>query len=256
MISRLRELLSSDKTAYACWSGFRDPQIAGALARQSFDVIVLDAQHGFHDDGSLLDCIHQVTAAGKSPMVRLPLNRWDLCEKVLDYGALAVAAPMINTVEDAQSFARSANYPTVGQRSYAPRYAAQMYGLNTGEYQRATLTDTFAFAQIETREAYDNLDEILSVDGIDGVLMGPSDFSISVRNELEPDAYGPDTIDMVRDVAHRTLAAGKIPTCFTNDVNHAKQCAQFGYKLISIAMDGSIIADGAAKSFEGLNQDP
>jgi len=252
MISRLRELLRSDQTVYACWSGFRDPQVAGALARQPFDVIVLDAQHGFHDDNSLLECIYQVVAAGKSPMVRLPLNRWDFCEKVLDYGALAVAAPMINTVKDAQAFARSANYPTVGQRSYAPRYAAEMYSLDTGKYQRATLADTFAFAQIETREAYDNLDEILSVEGIDGILMGPSDFSISIRNKLEPDAYGPDTIELVKDVAERTLAAGKIPTCFTNDVAHANLCKEFGYKLISIAMDGSIIADGAAKSFEGL----
>lgn len=252
MISRLRDLLVSDKTAYACWSGFKDPQVVGVIARQAYDVIVLDAQHGFHDDGSLLDCIYQVIMAGKSPVVRLPLNRWDLCEKVLDYGAMAVVAPMINTKQDAEQFARSANYPTIGQRSYAPRYAADLYGLSTADYQRATLTDMLAFAQIETQEAYDNLDEILSVKGIDGILMGPSDFSISVRKTLVPDAYGVDTLAMVEEVAKRTLAAGKIPTCFTNDINHANLCKGFGYKLISIAMDGSILIDGAAKSFVGL----
>jgi len=200
-----------NEPSYACWSGFRDPQVAGAIARQPFDAIVLDAQHGFHDDGSLLACIKEVLSAGKSPIVRLPLNRWDLCEKVLDYGALGVAAPMINTKADAQAFARSANYPSVGQRSYAPRYAADTFGLDTGAYQRATLDCTFAFAQIETHE-------------------------------------------LVKDVAQRTLAAGKIPTCFTNSVEHANLCAGFGYKLISITMDGSIISAGAAKSFEGLNK--
>lgn len=254
MISRLKDLLAKDKPAYACWSGFRDPQVAGVLARQSFDAIVLDAQHGFHDDGSLLACINEIVMAGKSPIVRLPLNRWDLCEKVLDYGALGVAAPMINTKADAQAFAKSANYPGIGQRSYAPRYAATLYGLDTGEYQRATLTDTFAFAQIETQEAYDNLDDILSVEGIDGILMGPSDFSISVGKTLEPDAYGASTIDLVKHVAERTIAAGKIATCFTNKPEHVNLCAEFGYKLISITMDGSMLEAGAAKSFEGINK--
>lgn len=254
MISRLKDLLAKDEPSYACWSGFRDPQVAGAIARQPFDAIVLDAQHGFHDDGSLLSCIEQVLIAGKSPIVRLPLNRWDLCEKVLDYGALGVAAPMINTKADAQAFARSANYPGVGQRSYAPRYAADLFGLDTGAYQRATLDCTFAFAQIETQEAFDNLDDILAVEGIDGILMGPSDFSISVGKTLEPDAYGPATIDLVKDVAQRTLSAGKVPTCFTNSVEHANLCAGFGYKLISITMDGSIISAGAAKSFEGIKK--
>lgn len=254
MISRLKDLFQSDKTAYACWSGFRDPQVASALARQPFDAVVLDAQHGFHDDGSLLACINEIVVAGKSPIVRLPLNRWDLCEKALDYGALGVAAPMINTKADALAFAKSANYPGVGQRSYAPRYAATMYGLDTGAYQRATLTDTFALAQIETQEAYDNLDDILSVEGIDGILMGPSDFSISVGKTLEPDAYGPATIDLVKDVAKRTIAAGKVATCFTLTPEHANLCAECGYKLISITMDGSIIAAGAAKSFEGIKK--
>jgi 4-hydroxy-2-oxoheptanedioate aldolase len=254
MISRLKDLLAQEKPAFACWSGFRDPQVAGAIARQQYDAVVLDAQHGFHDDGSLLDCIQQVVVAGKSPIVRLPLNRWDLCEKVLDYGALGVAAPMINTKSDAKAFARSANYPSIGQRSYAPRYAATLYGLDTGEYQRKTLTDTFAFAQVETQESYDNLDDILAVDGIDGILMGPSDFSISVNKTLEPDAYGPGTLDLVRDVAERTLSAGKIPTCFTLTAEHANVCAEFGYKLISLTMDSAMIAAGAAKSFEGVKR--
>ena len=252
MISRLKDLLAKDEASYACWSGFRDPQVAGTLARQDFDAIVLDAQHGFHDDGSLLDCINAIVVAGKSPIVRLPLNRWDLCEKVLDYGALGVAAPMINTKADAQAFAKSANYPGIGQRSYAPRYAATLYGLETGAYQHATLTDIFAFAQIETQEAYDNLDDILAVEGIDGILMGPSDFSISVGKTLEPDSYGPATIDLVKDVAERTIAAGKIATCFTLSAEHANLCRDFGYKLISITMDSSMIAAGAAKSFEGI----
>lgn len=254
MISRLKDQLESGRTLYACWSGYRDPQVALAMAQQDFDVVVLDAQHGFHDDASLLACINQVVMAGKSPVVRLPLNRWDMCEKVLDYGALGVAAPMVNTQADAIAFARSANYPQTGQRSYAPRYAANLYGLEIGEYQRATLTDTFAFAQIETKQAYDNLDAILAVEGIDGILMGPSDFSISVNKTLEPDSYGPGTIDLVKDVAQRTLAAGKIPTCFTLTAEHANLCAEFGYKLISITMDSAMIASAAAKAFDGIKR--
>ena len=255
MISRLKDQLAGDKTSYACWCGFRDPQLTGMIARQSFDSIVFDAQHGFHNEDSLIDCIPQVVMAGKAPLVRLPLNRWDMCEKALDYGVLGVIAPMINTGQDAETFAKAAKYPKTGARSYAPRYAAALYGISTEEYVEAAEHCTLSFAQIETEEAYNNLDDILAVDGIDGVLMGPSDFSIFVTGNPVPDAYGSGTIEMIEDVAKRARAAGKHAASFTLQASHANQCRDFGYRLISIAMDGSIVPAGAAASFDGIGQD-
>ena len=254
MIDRLRDGLEGAKPLFACWSGFRDQQLVWSLAEQDFDAIVFDAQHGFHDETSILNALPGVLAAGKSPIVRLPLDRWDMAQKVLDFGALGVVAPMINSKEDAELFAASAKFPTLGARSYAPRYAASLYGLSVDDYVLKANGSTFALAQVETKESYENLDEILAVDGIDGILMGPSDFSIFMTGKQIPDAYGPDTIEAVEDVARRTRAAGKVAAAFCMSAEHANQLVGFGYQLISITMDGSIIGAGAAKAFVGVDR--
>ena len=229
--------------------------MVGAIARQKFDVIVLDCQHGFHEEVSIQHCIPHVVSAGKSPLVRIPVDRWDLVQRVLDFGALGVIAPMINNRKDAEAFAGSAKFPGVGVRSYGPRHAASLYSLEVGEYVETANTSTLALAQIETREAYENLDDILSVEGIDGILMGPSDFSIFMTGSQHPDAYGEATVDAVRDIAERTNAAGKIAGAFTLSADHTQLVQGFGYRLISVAMDGSLIAGGANSVFSALKKE-
>ncbi len=253
MIDRLKKQLANDGTCTACWSNLRDPQLAGAFARERYDAVVLDMQHGFHGDESILAAIAVILAAGKSPIVRIPVRRWDLAERALDYGALGVIAPMTNTVEDAQAFAKVMKYSPLGTRSHGPRYAASLFDIDSSTYLRESASCTLAFAMIETKEAYDNLDGILGVEGIDGVLMGPSDFSISVRGKVDPDAYGPDSVKLVEDVAKQTRAAGKIAAAFAIQADHANLVHKFGYRLIAVSLDGSVIKNGAAADFEGLD---
>lgn len=231
----------------------RDAQLVGLIARQRFSAVLLDSQHGFHTESSFLECIPQIVMAGKTPMARIPVGRWDLCERLLDFGALAVVAPMINCADDARAFVAAAKYPPIGSRSHGPRHAASLYGLTPSEYLQMANENTLAIAQIETVEAYNNLDEILAIDGIDGVLMGPSDFSISVTGRIVPDNYGPDTVDMVRVIAEKTRAAGKIAAAFTSSAEHSNLVHSMGYRLISITMDGSMVSAGAAKAFENID---
>ena len=251
-MDRLKKQLAGDATCTACWSTLRDPQLVGMLARQNYDAVILDMQHGFHNEESVLAAIVQVVLAGKSPLVRLPVETWDIAEKVLDFGALGIIAPMINNAADAARFAKAAKFPGIGSRSYGPRYAADLYGITPAEYMDTANDLTLALAMIETREAYDNLDDILATEGIDGILMGPSDFSISVRGNVQPDAYGPETVGLVEDIAKRTRAAGKIATAFTMQSEHTNLVHGFGYRLISTAMDGQLVQSGAAKNLEGV----
>ncbi len=253
MISRFRDQLAGDKAVKAYWCGIGDPQFSATVARLPFDAIVLDGQHGFHDENTMLNCIPHVVMAGKSPLVRIPRDRWDLCERALDFGTLGVIAPMVNTVEEARAFARAAKFPKTGERSHGPRHAASLYGISVNEYIECADSCTLAFAQIETREAYDNLDEILAVDGIDGVLMGPADFSIFVTGETIPDPYGAGTVDMVADIAKHARRAGKHAAAFTVTQEHANLVHEQGYRLISVALDTSILAQGAAQVLKGLD---
>ena len=244
MIDRLKKSLARDKACVAAWCTMRDPQLVGQIAQQPFDAIVLDGQHGFFDDSSILDAIPPVVKAGKSPIVRIPVGRWDLAEKSLDYGALGIIAPMINSREDAEAFAHAAKYPTIGERSYSPRYAAGMYGAQVNTYLKKANKSTFALAMIETRQAYDALDDILDVKGIDGILVGPADFSISIRKNVIPDPYGKDTVKLVKDIAKRTRAAGKIAAAFTMTPEHTKLVHSFGFRLYSVCLDTQLVQLG------------
>ena len=195
---RLKQLLDDGKPALSAWCGITDLRYLEAIAEYDFDAVVLDMQHGFFDETSIQNAIATLVARGKAPLVRIPLARWDTASRAMDFGALAVIAPMINTADDARAFVSATRFVPVGNRSYGPRHAASLYGIDTNEYLSNFDQCSLALAMIETREAYDNLDKIISVIGIDGVLIGPGDLSISFRQNPVPDAYGVDTIDVVR----------------------------------------------------------
>lgn len=244
-MDRLKRAFSSGKVLKTCWLGMRDPQYIASMSSFDFDVALLDVQHGFLDESSVLAGIAEIVHAGKPPIVRIPVGRWDMAERAMDFGALSVVAPMINNKADAERFAASVKYPPKGSRSFGPAQAIALYKADPDEYMSTINDNSYAIAMIETREAYENLDEIIGVEGIDGILIGPGDFSISMRGNPVPDSYGPDSIEQITDVAKRVNAIGKIPTAFAMTPEHANLAHSLGFKLITIGYDGTYLAKGA-----------
>jgi 4-hydroxy-2-oxoheptanedioate aldolase len=253
MMRRLKQLLDSGKPVLCAWCGITDPRYLERVCEFSFDAVVLDMQHGFFDETSVQAGIATLIAKGKAPFVRIPLDRWDTASRVLDFGALGVIAPMINTAEDARKFASVTKFVPVGQRSFGPRHAASLYGISSNEYLEEFDHCSLALAMIETLEAYHNVEDILKVEGIDGVLIGPGDLSISVRQDRIPDAYGPDTIDIVKDIINRCKIDGKKAAAFTIDSATANMLNEMGADVISVGIDDTYIADGIVSHISGLN---
>jgi len=251
-MQRLKQILNTGKPVLSAWCGFTDSHYLEAISQFAFDAVVLDMQHGFWDETSVQTGISTLIAQGKTAMVRIPLERWDIAARVLDFGALAVIAPMVNSAADARTFVSATRFVPVGQRSYGPRHAATLYGVSSDEYLQQFDEYALSLAMIETREAYDNLDEILEVDGIGGVLIGPGDLSISFRQNPIPDAYGVDTIDAVKDIIARCNNAGKITAAFSLDCDAANMLSELGVDIISIGVDQTYIADGVKAHISGL----
>ena len=250
---RLKQLLDAGKPVISGWCGITDPRYLETIAEYDFDAVVLDMQHGFFDETSIQNAIATLVARGKAPLVRIPLARWDTASRVMDFGALAVIAPMINTADDARAFVSATRFVPVGNRSFGPRHAASLYGIDTNEYLNNFDQCSLALAMIETREAYDNLDEIIGVEGIDGVLIGPGDLSISFRQNPVPDAYGVDTIDVVKDIIARCEKASKKVAAFSFDTRAANMLNGLGVDIISVGLDVSYIADGVKSHLSGLD---
>ncbi len=109
---------------YSAWVGINDPQIAEALAREDFDAVTLDMQHGSVDLVGAARGILSVALAGKPTVVRIGVGDFAAASRVADAGAAAVIAPMINSVEDARAFADFMKFPPLGRRSWGPRACA------------------------------------------------------------------------------------------------------------------------------------
>src|SRR4029077_13165589 len=179
----LAQRLNAGETLFTAWSAVPDALTVEIVAGQGFDAVPLDMQHGGHHEDSVLRGIVPGLHAKKHPVVRIPVGRFDMASRALDFGAEAVIAPMVNSVDDARRFAASMKYPPVGERSWGPTFGLPRAGTrDLDAWLRQSNASTVSFAMIETRAAFDALDGILETPGIDGVFVGPSDFSIAWSN--------------------------------------------------------------------------
>ncbi len=249
---RLIEKLNLNKPVPFAWCGLTDPRYLEMVAEYPFAAVSLDMQHGFFDEAAVQHGIAAVAAKGKAPLVRIPVGRCDTASRVMDFGALGVIAPMINSVEDARAFARSVKYVPRGERSFGPRHAAATYGVSIPEYLDGIDNASLALAMIETREAVEVVEEIVVVDGIDGVLIGPGDLSISIRQNRIPDVYGPESMEAVSRIIGACKTAGKHAAAFALTPEHANMLAGLGAGLISVGIDDTYLDKGIASHLNGL----
>lgn len=240
------ERMRSGETIYSIWSSIGSPMLVSQLAYQPFDGVVIDMQHGSHSDDTIVSSAEHIIAADKIAITRVPVDRFDAASRALDLGYEAVIAPMINNKHDAQKLAEFMKYPPLGGRSYGPTKALQMRKLTAEENLAIANQKTLAFAMIETREAYNNFDEIINVDGVDGIFVGPSDLSLTFSNGQLSDPNYEGMQDALLDMPKRAKAAGKFSGIFGGTPEIAKKFANMGYNLVNISLDTQLIAAGAA----------
>ncbi len=239
----LSQLVADGRQALLGWAELADPMIAGMMARAGFDAILLDAQHGFHNEATVVAGITEAALCGKPALVRVAVGAYPLAARMLDYGAAGVVAPMINTAEDASRFVTEVKYPPLGGRSWGPTRAMQI--------QRQTDPQAFlaeqnarcaAIAMIETRSAMDNLDAILAVEGLDGVLIGPGDLSIGLSGgRLDP--VGTQVSQAIATILQAARRNGKLACAFAGTQERAADMVALGFDFTTVGYDAKLIGD-------------
>jgi 4-hydroxy-2-oxoheptanedioate aldolase len=242
----LKSRLAADETLCTAWSGVPDALTVEILARQGFDAVTLDMQHGGHHEDSVLRGLAPVLAANKPALVRIPVGRFDMASRALDFGAEAVIAPMVNSVADARLFAAAMKYPPLGERSWGPTYAFPRHGKGDyADWLRDSNARTMAFAMVETRAALDALDGILDTPGIDGIFLGPSDFSIAWSNGAAVNSTLEGMMETVASIAERTRNAGKHAAIYVIEPAIAGRVVSMGYRLLAMGSEHALIGLGA-----------
>src|SRR5262245_63540386 len=165
------------------------PVVAETIAREGFPVVVLDAQHGLWDVATLTTGIAALYHAESAPVVRVPFDDFALVSRVLDFGAEAIIAPLINSAADARQFAAAAKYPPLGERSWGPLRAMALQSPRTApvDYMREANEGTLTFAMIETATALGNVDAIAATPGIDALFVGPYDLATALSSGTAQD---------------------------------------------------------------------
>jgi 4-hydroxy-2-oxoheptanedioate aldolase len=246
IIGKLAEGLRSGGVLSA-WVGINDVFVAETLAREAFDTVTLDMQHAGIDFVGAAHSIQAIAAAGKPTVARICIGDFSTASRLADVGAAAVIAPMINSAEDASRFADFMKFPPLGNRSWGPRAALSLSGLSGPEYLKTANRFTLALAMIETPQALAALDDILAVEGIDGVFVGPSDLSITLSKGAKIDPHGEAVNAALDRIVAAAKACGKFVALFCVDGARAKYAREHGVAFCSIASD-QILLRNAAKA--------
>ncbi len=218
--------------------GFVGAEIA---ARQPVDYVCVDTQHGVIDYLGSAAMIQAIELAGGTPIVRVPWNEPGIIGKTLDAGAHGVIVPMVNTPAQAAAVVDAARYVPDGSRSWGPVMAGIRHADN-----RSWAAETIAvIPMIETTEAIANIDDILSVSGIDAVYVGPADLSISLG--LEPSGNSDETLldDALAVIVAASERHGVVPGIHCTGALTEKRREQ-GFRMITVTSDALALRAGYA----------
>ena len=253
-VASLAQRLGKGTPLITAWTGIPDPLLVGILAREDFDAVVLDMQHGANDINSIIPSIAQVALAGKPAIVRIPVGQFETASRALDLGASGIIAPMINNANDARQLAAYTKFLPVGERSWGPAVTLNMTQQQPSDYLKEANKMHVTIAMVETREALAALDDILAVDGIDGVLVGPSDLSIALSNGGHVDQTHADVFAALEHVLKRCRHHKKAATVFTPNGQVAHKLAKDGFDLLSIGTDIMQLRAGAKAAIEAYRK--
>lgn len=240
-VNTIKRKLLQGKPAFGAEAAFGAPLVAETLAFAGFDFVQVDTQHGEWSPERMMAAFRSICLGGATPTARVQQNVYGAIGAVMDLGALGIVVPMVNTPEQAVQAVRAVLYQPHGDRSNG----AIGVGIHASlpEYAEHIRDEVLLMVQIETREAAECAGEILSVDGVDGCMIGPSDLKYSMGVP-----FGSREHELaIEGVLNATRKAGKIPGIATwgSESNSPWRRAEQGFMFIQATSDRELVPKGA-----------
>jgi 4-hydroxy-2-oxoheptanedioate aldolase len=249
----LKKMLADGKHTLNGWIAIPSPFAAEIYAAQGFESVTIDMQHGSVDVNDVVPLLQAICLSGATPMARVPWNNPADIMRVLDAGAYGIICPMINTRKEAEALVQAGRYAPMGARSIGPFRAAHYGG---ADYPQHANTEVLLLAMIETTEAVKNLDDILSVDGLDGIYVGPGDLSMSMGHAASLDPTDKKILAAIAEIAKKTRAKGKIAGVHTDSAKTSAKRFAEGYQFCTLLNDIRVMANAVnamVKEARGLS---
>lgn len=249
----VRKALIERKLTIGTWIQIGHPAVAEILANAGFDWIAADCEHTDIDIKGFAEVARGMHGRGAAPMVRVRENDTLAIRQVLDLGAQGVIVPLVNSAEEAKKAVQAAKYPPEGIRGFCFS-RMNNWGVDFDDYARQANEDIAVVVMIESKQAVENIDEILEVEGLDGVFIGPYDMSGSygvVGQTSHPillEAYN----TVVKACEKHNKSAGLHivkPTSVS-----IKKALKEGFTFIALGVDVVFLNNGARTAFEEIEK--
>jgi 4-hydroxy-2-oxoheptanedioate aldolase len=251
--NRLRTLWKSGGAAVNGWLAIPNSFSAETMAHQGWDSLTIDLQHGVVDYQAMLPMLQAISTTHTVPVVRVPWLEPGILMKTLDAGAYGVICPMVNTREDAQRLVAWTHYAPRGTRSFGPVRALLYGGADYPQHANDTIV---TFAMIETAQALENLDDILSVEGLDAVYIGPSDLSLALGCRPVFDDVDPPVAQAIDHILERAKAHGLVAGIHNGRPDVALARIAKGFQFVTVSSDARLMAAGAQQMLAAMRAAP
>lgn len=247
IVNRVKRALAEGRTQIGTGYGqIRTPEAVRILAAAGFDWIFIDTEHGAFSQETIQDLCRAATDTNLVPIVRVASLEYDLVARALDCGAQGVIFPRVESVELLREAVSWTRFPPVGVRGF---------GLTPSHvnYEKVTIAqilehvnrETMVVLQIETQKAVDMRDDLLSVPGIDAVMVGPVDLSISLG--VPGDFQHPKMVTAMEQIRDSCIRHGVAPGTQTRALPLAKFWRERGMRFLGCSTETGMLFEKAAE---------
>lgn len=221
------------------WVGLADAYGTEIAANAGYDWLLIDGEHAPSDLRTTLSQLQSIAAYPSQAVVRPPVGSVQLIKQLLDIGAQTLLIPMVETVEQAQLMVKAVRYPPHGVRGVGAALARATRWNSIENYYTTAHEDICLLIQIESVVGLENLDEILNVDGIDGVFIGAVDLSATMGFEGNPNhpEVQRAVVDAIQKIRHSGKAAGILST--QHDIT--QKYLELGTEFVAVGVDTSVL---------------
>ena len=248
--NKIRKMMKDGKPIVNGWLQIPSSFSAEVMSHQGWDSLTIDMQHGVIDYPNALQMLQAISTTDVTPLARVNWNEPGQIMKILDAGSYGVICPMVSNKLEAERFVQACMYPPNGYRSFGP-----IRGLIYGgpDYTKHADTEILKLAMIETKEALEKLDEIMSVNGVDGIYIGPADLSLALGEE--PGFDKPEGTKAYSEIL-KILEHAKKNNIFAGIHNGTPEYAQKmidkGFNFVTVSSDLREMSLGSKKNIEKI----
>ena len=237
-----KSALASGNTQIGLWSSLSSHYAAEVIAGAGFDWILLDMEHSPNDLESVLGQLQAVQPYPSQAVVRVPWSDMVGIKRILDAGAQSLLIPFVSTADEARAAVSYTRYPPQGVRGVAGATRATRFG-RIKDYAKRAHEEICVLVQVETQQAVANIEAICSVEGVDGVFIGPADLHASLG--FTGETANPEVKPLIDEAIKLIRGCGKAPGILTASEEDARHWLDCGALFVGVGADVGILARGA-----------